>query len=407
MAVTAKLVKELREMTGAGMMDCKKALTATDGDMDKAVEFLREKGLATAQKKAGRIAAEGIVMLKVSEDGKKAVAVEVNAETDFVAKNAKFQAYVADVAAQALASSAADMDSFMAENAAAMGSFALGAVRITGWCFAAVTAVFVWMITAGASRLKASKTLLRLAEAAEGFDCKKGLPLEAVDEKKARALKRVRRFIRNGWLSAWVDEKAENCIVVASGANANLLPSDLAKAEEAIELADLILMQLEVPMETVCFVADIAWQKGKKVILNPAPAHPLPADLLHHLYLITPNETEAEMITGVKITDDISAVEAARVLSGMGVQHVIITLGSKGALICSDGEAEIVPALKVEAVDTTAAGDVFNGALTVALSEGRNLKESVRFACKASAISVTRVGAQSSAPYRNEVDIFD
>ena len=204
-----------------------------------------------------------------------------------------------------------------------------------------------------------------------------------------------------------VDEKAENCIVVASGANANLLPSDLAKAEEAIELADLILMQLEVPMETVCFVADIAWQKGKKVILNPAPAHPLPADLLHHLYLITPNETEAEMITGVKITDDISAVEAARVLSGMGVQHVIITLGSKGALICSDGEAEIVPALKVEAVDTTAAGDVFNGALTVALSEGRNLKESVRFAGKASAISVTRVGAQSSAPYRNEVDIFD
>ena len=204
-----------------------------------------------------------------------------------------------------------------------------------------------------------------------------------------------------------VDEKAENCIVVASGANANLLPSDLAKAEEAIELADLILMQLEVPMETVCFVADIAWQKGKKVILNPAPAHPLPADLLHHLYLITPNETEAEMITGVKITDDISAVEAARVLSGMGVQHVIITLGSKGALICSDGEAEIVPALKVEAVDTTAAGDVFNGALTVALSEGRNLKESVRFACKASTISVTRVGAQSSAPYRNEVDIFD
>lgn len=203
-----------------------------------------------------------------------------------------------------------------------------------------------------------------------------------------------------------VDEKAENCIVVASGANANLLPSDLAKAEEAIELADLILMQLEVPMETVCFVADIAWQKGKKVILNPAPAHPLPADLLRHLYLITPNETEAEMITGVKITDESSAGEAARLLSEMGVQHVIITLGSKGALIYSGGKAEMVPALKVEAVDTTAAGDVFNGALTVALSEGRSLKEAARFACKASAISVTRVGAQSSAPYRNEVDIF-
>lgn len=172
-----------------------------------------------------------------------------------------------------------------------------------------------------------------------------------------------------------VDEKAENCIVVASGANANLLPSDLEKAEEAIERADLVLMQLEVPMETVCFVADIAWQKGKKVILNPAPAHPLPVDLLRHLYLITPNETEAEMITGVKITDESSAAEAARALSGMGVQHVIITLGSKGALIYSNGKAEMVPALKVEAVDTTAAGDVFNGALTVALSEGRSLKE--------------------------------
>ena len=115
MAVTAKLVKELREMTGAGMMDCKKALTATDGDMDTAVEFLREKGLATAQKKAGRIAAEGIVMLKVSEDGKKAVAVEVNAETDFVAKNEKFQGYVAQVAELALNTKAADIDAFMEE----------------------------------------------------------------------------------------------------------------------------------------------------------------------------------------------------------------------------------------------------------------------------------------------------
>ena len=115
MAITAGMVKELREMTGAGMMDCKKALTATEGDMDKAMEFLREKGLATAQKKASRIAAEGIVMLKVAEDSKKAVAVEVNAETDFVAKNEKFQAYVAQVAEQALETEAADIDAFLAE----------------------------------------------------------------------------------------------------------------------------------------------------------------------------------------------------------------------------------------------------------------------------------------------------
>ena len=115
MAITAAMVKELREMSGAGMMDCKKALTATEGDMEKAMEFLREKGLATAQKKAGRIAAEGIVMLKVSEDGKKAVAVEVNAETDFVAKNEKYQGYVAQVTEQALETTAADIDAFLAE----------------------------------------------------------------------------------------------------------------------------------------------------------------------------------------------------------------------------------------------------------------------------------------------------
>ena len=119
MAVTAAMVKELREMTGAGMMDCKKALAATDGDMDKAVEFLREKGLAGAEKKAGRIAAEGIVATALTEDEKKAVVVEVNAETDFVAKNAKFQAYVAQVAAQALTTTAADMDAFMGEKWAA------------------------------------------------------------------------------------------------------------------------------------------------------------------------------------------------------------------------------------------------------------------------------------------------
>ena len=115
MAITAAMVKELREVSGAGMMDCKKALTATEGDMDKAMEFLREKGLATAQKKAGRIAAEGIVMLNVSEDGKKAVAVEVNAETDFVAKNEKFRGYVAQVAEQAMETEAADIDAFLAE----------------------------------------------------------------------------------------------------------------------------------------------------------------------------------------------------------------------------------------------------------------------------------------------------
>jgi len=206
-----------------------------------------------------------------------------------------------------------------------------------------------------------------------------------------------------------VDEKAENCIVVASGANANLLPKDLMLAAEAINQADIILMQLEIPMDTVEYVADIAFKAGKKVILNPAPAQPLSSSLLHNLYIITPNETEAEMISGVKITDDASAAEAARAIAAMGVQYVVITLGAKGALIYAkeNGDSvELIPSPKVDAVDTTAAGDVFNGGLTIALSDGRSLTEAVRFACKAAAISVTREGAQSSVPYRNEVDVF-
>ncbi|WP_455634126.1 ribokinase [Parabacteroides sp.] len=205
-----------------------------------------------------------------------------------------------------------------------------------------------------------------------------------------------------------LDAHAENCIVVASGANANLLPSDLAKAEEAIEKADLILMQLEIPMETVEYVARIAAGKGKMVILNPAPAPsaPLSEELIKSLFLITPNETEAELITGRKITDIETTKDVARLIRDKGAKNVIITLGSKGALVCTDILCEMIPAFKVEAVDTTAAGDVFNGALCVALSEGRGWVEAIRFACKASAISVTRVGAQSSAPYRAEVDTF-
>jgi len=206
-----------------------------------------------------------------------------------------------------------------------------------------------------------------------------------------------------------VDEKAENCIVVASGANANLLPKDLLLVAKAITQADIILMQLEIPIETVEYVADIAYMNGKKVFLNPAPAMPLSSSLLHNLYIITPNETEAEMISGVKITDDASAAEAARVIGAMGVQNVIITLGEKGALIYekeNDDTIALIPSPKVDAVDTTAAGDVFNGGLAVAFSEGCTLRESACFACKAAAISVTREGAQSSVPYRKEIDVL-
>ena len=201
-----------------------------------------------------------------------------------------------------------------------------------------------------------------------------------------------------------VDTDAENCIVVAPGANAHLTPNDLKRSAEAVEAADIILLQLEIPMQTVEAAAMMAYRLGKKVVLNPAPAS---AGLLETLYAITPNETEAEAISGIRITDERTAEEAARKIASMGVCNVIITLGAKGALVFDGAHCEIVPAYKTQAVDTTAAGDVFNGALVVALSEGRTLPEAVRFACKASAISVTRVGAQNSVPYRTEVDVFN
>ena len=203
-----------------------------------------------------------------------------------------------------------------------------------------------------------------------------------------------------------VDDNAENCIVVASGANAKLLPVDISTAHEAIEKADIIVMQLEIPIETVKYVANIARKLNKKVILNPAPAQALDIELLQSLYMITPNETEAEMISGIKITDDDSLHACAQAIYNMGVQTVIITLSSKGALVYNETLQTIIPSFEVNAIDTTAAGDVFNAALAVAVSEGQDLQEAVRFANKAAAISVTRLGAQSSAPYRNEVDIF-
>lgn len=204
-----------------------------------------------------------------------------------------------------------------------------------------------------------------------------------------------------------VDNKAENCITVASGANMNLTPDDLASAQSAINEAEIILLQLEIPMNTVEYVARTAKKQNKKVILNPAPAQPLSEELLKSLYLITPNETEAELITGQKITDVETAIKAASLIRAKGVENVIITMGSQGALVYTGSICELVPAYKVKAIDTTAAGDIFNGALVVAIAEGHGWIEAARFACKASAIAVTRAGAQSSAPYRKEVEMFN
>ena len=201
-----------------------------------------------------------------------------------------------------------------------------------------------------------------------------------------------------------VDAHGENCIVVAPGSNSYLTKNDIDFACAEILSSDIILMQLEIPLETVTYVANIAYEAGKKIILNPAPAAKISEDLLSKLYMITPNETEAELISGIAVTDTESAILAAQNLYERGVKVVIITLGSKGALLYTGDEARVIESPKVEAVDTTAAGDVFNGAVAVAISEGMELEEAVKFACKAAAISVTRMGAQSSAPYRKEIE---
>ncbi len=200
-----------------------------------------------------------------------------------------------------------------------------------------------------------------------------------------------------------VDDKGENCIVVASGANAHLTAEDLLPATHCIEKSEIILMQLEIPLETVAYAARVAAHFGKIVILNPAPVCPVEDELLKHVSIITPNETEALMLTGIKIIDDATAAQSADLLHAKGISTVIITLGSKGAFVSHEGVYTFIPAPIVEAVDTTAAGDVFNGALAVALSKNKTMLAAVDFACKAAAISVTRLGAQASAPYMNEL----
>ncbi len=202
----------------------------------------------------------------------------------------------------------------------------------------------------------------------------------------------------------FVARSGENSIAVASGANARLAPSDVQNARALIESAAVLVMQLETPLDTVQAAAEIAAGAGVPVILNPAPAQPLADDLLRCVSILTPNETEAELLTGVRAGDDGSAAQAAEKLLARGVQTVIITLGERGAFVAGERYRRLIPAFAVQVVDTTAAGDVFNGALAVALAEGQVLEQAVRFASAAAAISVTRLGAQPSAPRRAEID---
>ena len=196
-----------------------------------------------------------------------------------------------------------------------------------------------------------------------------------------------------------VDAKAENCISVAPGANGDLSPEDIDSVADVIRSAGYLILQLEIPVESVLRAARIAHEAGVYVILNPAPACPLPKELFSYVSLITPNQTESALLTGVE--DDLDA--AVDRLMEMGVKDVVVTLGSKGSMVVSGGERTFVPSQKVNAVDTTAAGDTFCGALCVALSEGSSLVQAAGFATKASALTVQKMGAQDSIPYRSDI----
>lgn len=204
----------------------------------------------------------------------------------------------------------------------------------------------------------------------------------------------------------FVDEKGENSIGVASGANANLSPSDIEKAKDCIASAGIVLMQLEIPPETVKATAAIAAEHGVLLILNPAPARPLDDDLLKNVSILTPNESESELLTGIKVEDEPSAAKAAQALQRRGVETVLVTLGPRGAYVAAADYTGIVPAFPVKAEDTTAAGDIFNGVLALSLAENKSIVQATRFASAAAALSVTKLGAQTSAPQRSEIESF-
>ena len=207
-----------------------------------------------------------------------------------------------------------------------------------------------------------------------------------------------------GIAQIFVSEKGENSIAVAPGANMKLMPSDLEPFLNQLKESQVILLQLETPLETVAYIADIAHNHDVKLILNPAPAQELQHNLLGKVWLLTPNETEASLLTGIEVVDSQLAEKAAKHLLKMGVQNVIVTLGENGSLLCNENGVRHFKAFNAKAVDTTAAGDVFNGTLAVAITNGKTLKEAINFAAAAAALSVTREGAQPSIPTLLEIN---
>lgn len=233
-----------------------------------------------------------------------------------------------------------------------------------------------------------------------GLEAIKGYKLDNINTEEIKICKGV----PSGIAMITISEKGENAISVASGANARLSPEDLEEVEEPFQEADYMLIQLEIPLDTVQKAAELCSELNTRVILNPAPAAELSDALLKHVSIITPNETEAESLTGIVVTDELSASEAAAALHMRGIETVIITLGAMGAYLSdsASGIRKLIPGFSVQAVDTTAAGDVFNGQLAVSLAEGESLEKAIVVAHAAAALSVQKLGAQSSIPRREE-----
>lgn len=203
-----------------------------------------------------------------------------------------------------------------------------------------------------------------------------------------------------------VDDAGENSIAVAPGANVELSLPDVAPLDGILEPGDAVLLQLEIPLETVEAAAHLAVKRRARVILNPAPATALADSLLATVSLLTPNEAEAEQLSGTAVSDEAGLRRAVDILRGRGARDVLITRGARGVFAWLDGRPEGIPAFSVAAVDTTAAGDVFNGSLAVALVDGQPPRDAIRFASAAAALSVMRAGAQASAPARAEIEAF-
>ena len=204
----------------------------------------------------------------------------------------------------------------------------------------------------------------------------------------------------------FVDDGGENMIVAAQGANARLSPRDINEARMAIEGADMVVLQLETPLETVEHAVAIAAEEGIPVILNPAPGRELEAHLIEKIDYLTPNETETEILTGIKVTDDDTARKAGAKLLELGAGSVVVTMGKRGAMLITSEGSSLIPAVVVDAVDATAAGDAFTGGLAYALASGKGLRGAVKFANAVAALAVTKMGAQPSMPTRDELDRF-